>query len=282
MAAELKNYKKNKQFLLCVDSDGCAMDTMNIKHFNCFGPCFVQAWEITENVESVLERWNEINLFELTRGINRFLGFARLARELYPNDEDIKAFESWTRAAKELSEKAVFEEWKKTGNHVFERAYEWSKAVNKAIVSLPEESKIPFEGVRDGLKNASKNFDIAIVSSANYAAVTEEWERCELLQLTDAVTTQQDGSKAHCIAELIKKATRATELSWWATLRATSTRRRATPLRSIPYLWATKKVAGRGWAACSINLCATEPRASLNCLKINFIKISVQSEAIKI
>lgn len=190
---------------MCVDSDGCAMDTMNIKHFNCFGPCFVRAWGITEGVERVLERWNDINLFELTRGINRFLGFARLSRELYPNDENVKAFESWTRSAKELSEKAVGDEWKKTGNHVFERAYDWSKEVNKAILSLPEETKIPFEGVYEGLKDASASFDIAIVSSANYGAVTEEWERCGLLGLTDVVTTQQDGSKAHCIAELLKK-----------------------------------------------------------------------------
>ena len=205
MTQSLKDFVKKKDFLLCVDSDGCAIDTMNVKHKECFGPCFVEAWGITENTDRVLERWNEINLFELTRGINRFLGFARLSRELYPNDDNVKAFESWTRSSKELSEKAVGNEWEKTGNYVFERAYKWSKAVNKAIVALPKESKIPFDGVYEALKSASENFDIAIVSSANYDAVTEEWERCGLLQLCDVVTTQQDGSKAYCIAELIKK-----------------------------------------------------------------------------
>ena len=205
MASSLKDFVKTKDHLLCVDSDGCAMDTMNIKHFRCFGPCFVRAWGITEGADAVLKRWNDINLFELTRGINRFLGFARLSRELYPNDDDIKAFESWTRSAKELSENAVLREWQRNGNRVFQLAYEWSRAVNRGIAALPEDVKVPFKGAAEALMAAGKRFDIAIVSSANYAAVTEEWERCGLLAFTDAVATQQDGSKAHCISRLVGK-----------------------------------------------------------------------------
>ena len=30
--------KKEHDYLICIDSDGCAMDTMNSKHFDCFGP----------------------------------------------------------------------------------------------------------------------------------------------------------------------------------------------------------------------------------------------------
>lgn len=33
---ELKDFAKRKDYLVCVDSDGCAMDTMDIKHFKCF------------------------------------------------------------------------------------------------------------------------------------------------------------------------------------------------------------------------------------------------------
>ena len=35
--SKLSEYKKKKDFLICVDSDGCAMDTMDVKHFLCFG-----------------------------------------------------------------------------------------------------------------------------------------------------------------------------------------------------------------------------------------------------
>ena len=34
----IADYVKKHDLLVCVDSDGCAMDTMNIKHLRCFGP----------------------------------------------------------------------------------------------------------------------------------------------------------------------------------------------------------------------------------------------------
>jgi phosphoglycolate phosphatase-like HAD superfamily hydrolase len=181
------------------------MDTMNIKHIRCFGPCFVEVYGINENKQKVLDRWNAINLFEITRGINRFMGFARILCELYPEDKDVLAFNEWTKTAKELSEKAVGEVADKTDNPVFKKALEWSKAVNKSINALSDADKKAFVGTKEGLLAARENFDIAIVSSANYAAVVEEWKRCGLLELTDVVTTQTDGSKAYCISELIKK-----------------------------------------------------------------------------
>ena len=204
MATSLNDFKKRREYLLCVDSDGCAMDTMNIKHFECFGPCFADEWQIKDR-EAALRRWNEINLFQLTRGINRFKGLARILREMFPNDPEVAAFKAWTDSAKELSESAVEAQIKAGGGYVFKKALAWSRATNAEIAALPDDKKRAFSGVYEALKDAGKDFDIAIVSSANYAAVTEEWERCSLLQLVDCVTTQQDGSKAHCIAELIKK-----------------------------------------------------------------------------
>ena len=32
----LEGYRKQKEYLICVDSDGCAMDTMDSKHITCF------------------------------------------------------------------------------------------------------------------------------------------------------------------------------------------------------------------------------------------------------
>ena len=41
-----QEWKKRNEFLLCVDSDGCAIDTMEIKHRKCFGPCLVEEWDL--------------------------------------------------------------------------------------------------------------------------------------------------------------------------------------------------------------------------------------------
>ena len=57
------DYTKEKDFLICIDSDGCAMDTMNSKHFNSFGPEFVKSYDLEEYKEEALEYWNKINLF---------------------------------------------------------------------------------------------------------------------------------------------------------------------------------------------------------------------------
>ena len=73
---DLDNFKKTKEFLVCVDSDGCAMDTMDIKHIRCFGPVMVEQWGLQKWKKQILERWNEINLYSMTRGINRFKGLA--------------------------------------------------------------------------------------------------------------------------------------------------------------------------------------------------------------
>lgn len=203
MAHSLHEFVRRKPFLLCVDSDGCAMDTMNIKHFRCFGPCFADEWGLDAGRDAALKRWNEINLFSMTRGINRFLGLAQILTELFPDDQDVAAFSRWTQSSKELSERAV--EAHAAENSVFSKALSWSRAVNKAIGELTDEEKTAFGGVREVLEEAHKSFDIAVVSSANYSAVEEEWARCGLLAHVDVLATQQDGSKAHCIAGLLKK-----------------------------------------------------------------------------
>ncbi len=40
----LAEFARKNEYLVCVDSDGCAMDTMDIKHINCFGPCMIDEW----------------------------------------------------------------------------------------------------------------------------------------------------------------------------------------------------------------------------------------------
>ena len=75
MAKDLTQYQKKHDYLICVDSDGCAMDTMDVKHFRCFGPCMVEEWSLQAWADAILARWNDINLYTMTRGINRFKGY---------------------------------------------------------------------------------------------------------------------------------------------------------------------------------------------------------------
>ena len=204
-------FEKKHDYLVCVDSDGCVMDTMNCKHFHCFGPCMVTEWGLDEWLDEILDRWNEINLFSMTRGINRFKGLAMALGEInehYKPIVGIDALQHWAATAPALSNvgvaKAAVEATDPDAKLILEKALSWSKAVNAAIVELDESLKVPYNGAKEGLAAAHSFADVAMVSSANRDAVEEEWGKFGLLEHTDIVLAQDIGSKAHCIAEMMK------------------------------------------------------------------------------
>ena len=205
------SFEKKHEYLVCVDSDGCVMDTMNCKHFHCFGPCMVTEWGLEEWKDEILARWNVINLFSMTRGINRFKGLAMALGEIdkqYKPIPGVAALQHWADTAPALSNdgvaKAAAEAEDEEAKAIFAKALSWSKAVNAAIVELDEALKVPYAGAREGLAAAHEFADVAMVSSANRDAVEEEWGKFGLLQHTDIVLAQDIGSKAACIAAMLK------------------------------------------------------------------------------
>ena len=205
------SFVRKHDYLVCVDSDGCVMDTMNCKHFNCFGPCMVTEWGLEEWKDEILERWNVINLFSMTRGINRFKGLAMALKEIdgkYTKIAGVDALVHWADTAPALSNdgaaKAAAEATDPDAKLVLQKALNWSKAVNASIVKLPEELKVPYDGAKEGLAAAHAFADVAMVSSANRDAVEEEWGKFGLLDHTDIVLAQDVGSKAACIKEMLK------------------------------------------------------------------------------
>ena len=205
------SFAKKHDYLVCVDSDGCVMDTMNCKHFHCFGPCMVTEWGLEQWKDEILERWNVINLFSMTRGINRFKGLAMALGEInekYTKIVGIEALQHWADTAPALSNdgaaKAAAEAADEDARLVLTKALNWSKAVNAAIVELDEALKIPYDGAKEGLAAAHAFADVAMVSSANRDAVEEEWGKFGLLEHTDIVLAQDVGSKAACIKEMLK------------------------------------------------------------------------------
>jgi len=204
-------FEKKHDYLVCVDSDGCVMDTMNCKHFHCFGPCMVTEWGLEEWKDEILQRWNVINLFSMTRGINRFKGLAMALGEInkkYKPIAGIAALQHWADTAPALSNdgvaKAAAEAVDADARLVLEKALSWSRAVNAAIVELNEALKVPYAGAKEGLAAAHAFADVAMVSSANRDAVEEEWGKFGLLEHTDIVLAQDVGSKAACIREMMK------------------------------------------------------------------------------
>ena len=144
MSTNLENFVKKKEYLICVDSDGCAMDTMDIKHIKCFGPCMVEEWGLDTWKEEILNHWNDINLYTMTRGINRFKGLAKVLREIdtsYKKIEDIEILERWVNESDELSNPALERAILENDSVILKKALSWSKSVNENINALPFEEK---------------------------------------------------------------------------------------------------------------------------------------------
>ena len=162
---EIENFKKQKEYLVCVDSDGCAIDSMDIKHITCFGPCMVEVWNLFEWKEEILKRWNEINLYTITRGINRFKGLVialKEINELYIRIEGLNALEEWVNTTKELSNDALNKYIEKNDNEILRKALAWSNLVNSSIKKIPSDKIAPFSNVDKALIKVEISIDLSL------------------------------------------------------------------------------------------------------------------------
>lgn len=204
----LTTEKTQKQFIVCIDSDGCAMDTMDVKHLNFFGPYVVECYGIKES-ESFLKEWNRLNLYSLTRGINRFTGLVRSLEYAAETGEavgDFSRLSTWESTTKSLSNQSLKEEIEKyPEDKSLQTALIWSEKVNAGIEEELAGNDRPFEGVKEALAEISEVADIAIVSSANGGALDSEWNRHGLMTYVDYVYGQEAGTKAQALSEIIEK-----------------------------------------------------------------------------
>lgn len=150
MANALTDFTKKREFLICMDSDGCVMDTVRIKHSTVMCPELIRVFALDDHADFITAAWDEINLHTITRGISRFesvrLVFDRLKNRgiEIPGSEDIAA---WVDTATELSTASLQRELQKTGSLALRKLQEWNNACNRRIQAL-EPTFEPFPGVR--------------------------------------------------------------------------------------------------------------------------------------
>lgn len=205
---DIESFTKDHEYLLCIDSDGTAIDAMNAKHNLCHGPAFIHVWDLGNHKEIVQQKWNEINLYRRTRGVNRFIALVEILTYLqnkYISEPDIDKLRGWVENTNDLSNKGLEEEYTKTRCALLGRALEWSKDINHRISELSYLDKIPFDGVKEFLQFAKGQVNIAVISSSNMSAIYEEWEKHDLLQYIDVMTSQEIGTKSDCIKRMLNK-----------------------------------------------------------------------------
>ena len=71
-AQPLKEFQPRHGFFVGIDSDGCAFDTMEIKHKECFAPNIIKHWDLQAVSKFAREAAEFVNLYSKWRGINRW------------------------------------------------------------------------------------------------------------------------------------------------------------------------------------------------------------------
>ena len=199
------NFQRKKDFLVCIDSDGCAMDTMNLKHYRAFGPELVKIFGLQAHAEPILHYWNKVNLFSKMRALNRFKGFFEVCRYIdkhFTSVEGLETYEHFLQSGGQLSNEGIRQAYQNTGHPIFALAEQWSVNVNKTIAAIPLEDRIPFPHVYETIELIHAAADIAVVSSAHNAAVTAEWEQAGLTKFVNGIFTQEHGNKKQVIGSL--------------------------------------------------------------------------------
>ena len=209
MDYSLENLERKHNKVIFIDSDGTMIDAMNVKHDKCHGDSLIYVWGLEDNAKEIHEIWDSINLYEKSRGINRFLALREMlgridGKYLEVDKDDFKKYSDWVDKGS-LSNAALEEELETNSTPLLEKIHEWSLDLNNRIASLTPEDKPPFGNGKEALEYALGKVDIAIISSSNMSAIVEEWKAHDLLQYVDVITSQEIGTKGECLAKMLTK-----------------------------------------------------------------------------
>ncbi len=179
---KLNSFKKEKEYFVGIDSDGCAFPTMELKHKECFIPNIVKFWKFQSISKYVREIAEWVNLYSTYRGVNRFIALDKTiellaARESIkrakfslPDMQDIKAY---IDSGINLSSSGLAEYLKDHSTPTLKLALEWSDAVNASVADMVHGVK-PFPLVRESLEKLSSSADMIVVSSTPVEALDKE------------------------------------------------------------------------------------------------------------
>ncbi|GAI66174.1 unnamed protein product, partial [marine sediment metagenome] len=156
---QLRKFKRTKDFLIAIDTDGCVTDNMSGKQMLIFHPQFMefyQLWEIESYYREIAEYYN---LFSVDRGCNRFIAIQLILTTLQnrkdvqqvlqekrmklPDIESLNRYINYTKENKLGLGNPTLEEFLNQNplDLVLYKLLGWSEAVNRTFPHIS--AKIP-------------------------------------------------------------------------------------------------------------------------------------------
>jgi phosphoglycolate phosphatase-like HAD superfamily hydrolase len=199
----LIDFAPQHKFFVGIDSDGCAFDSMEIKHKECFCPNTIRYWRLQPVSKYAREAWDFVNLYSKWRGTNRWPALV-MVFDLLRERAEVKArhaniphadkLRGFLTSGKPLSNDGLKQFMAEHPDAELDRAMEWSKAVNRSVeeivFGLP-----PFPFVRESMALLRQNADAIVVSQTPTDALVREWREHNLDALVRMIAGQELGTK---------------------------------------------------------------------------------------
>ncbi len=206
-AQPLKELKRVKEFLIGIDSDGCAFDTMEIKHKECFTPNTIKFWGLQGISKYARETAEFVNLYSKWRGLNRFPALIQvidlLAERVEIKDRgyslpEISSLRQWVENESKLGNPALEKAVAKSNDQGLSTALKWSQAVNDTIADMVH-GVPPYPYVRESLAKMQDYAQVIVVSQTPSEALEREWGEHDLTKYLQVIAGQEMGTKGECL-----------------------------------------------------------------------------------
>ncbi|QEH32986.1 Phosphoglycolate phosphatase [Aquisphaera giovannonii] len=204
----LRQFAKSNDFFIGIDSDGCAFDTMEVKHKECFIPNIIRFYSLAAISKYAREAAEFVNLYSRWRGINRFPALTMTFDLLAERPEVLRrhvplpplaGVRGWIARETKLSNPTLKAEAAATGDADLAQALEWSEAVNRTIGEVVHDVP-PFPFVRESLESMKGKADVMVVSATPGEALEREWSEHGLTPYVGLIAGQELGSKKEHLA----------------------------------------------------------------------------------
>jgi len=199
----LTNIKKDHDFFIGVDSDGCVFDTMEIKHKECFCPNFIKYFNLQSIQKYARETWEFVNLYSINRGCNRFNAIVYSLEILAKRNEfiarngkpiDTSELKEWLKIETNHSNPSLEKYVTKNPTAFMQNLLAWSKAVNVSIEDMVVGLQ-PFPFVIESLEKMKVKADLMVVSQTPLEALKREWEENKIDHYAKIIAGQELGTK---------------------------------------------------------------------------------------